>query len=145
MGARHNPCFRKLLVGFDGSPQAEKAVEVAMQLSECLDAEVVVFAVAWLPKPATMVEVHAILDDAREHYTAAFEKLASSAKEHGLNMKPEIVVGDPAEQIIHRAEAGGIDMVLLGHRRTSRFMKLVRRSISEHVLKYAHCPVMIVS
>ena len=47
MGARHNPYFRKLLVGF----------EVAMELAECLDAEVVVFAVAQLPKPATMVEV----------------------------------------------------------------------------------------
>ncbi len=107
MGARHNPYFRKLLVGFDASPQAERAVEVAMQLSQCLDAEIVLFAVAWLPKPATRVEVHAILDDAREHYTAAFEKLASSAKDHGLNMKTEIVVGDPAGQIIHRAEAGG--------------------------------------
>lgn len=144
MGSRHNPYFRKLLVGFDGSPQAKRAVDVAMELAECRDAEVVVLAVAWLPKPATMVEVHAILDDAREHYTAAFEKLVSSAKEHGLDMKTEIVVGHPAEKIIHRAKAGGIDMVLLGHRRTSRFTKLVAGSISERVLKYVHCPVMIV-
>jgi nucleotide-binding universal stress UspA family protein len=91
-----------------------------------------------------MVEVHAIFDDAREHYTAAFEKLVSSAKDHGLDLKTEIVVGHPAEQIIHRAEAGGIDMVLLGHRRTSRFAKLVAGSISERVSKYVHCPVMIV-
>ncbi len=145
MGARHNPYFRRLLVGFDGSPQAERAVEVAMQLSACLDAEVVVFAVAWLPKPATMVEVRAMLDEARERYTSAFERLVGSAKEHGLNMKTEIVVGDPAGQIIHRAEAGGIDMVLLGGRRRSRLTKLVRGSISENVLKHAHCPVMIVS
>jgi nucleotide-binding universal stress UspA family protein len=84
------------------------------------------------------------LDDAREHCTAAFEKLTSRAKEHSLEMKTEIVVGDAAEQIIHRAEAGGIDMVFLGHRRKSRLTKLVRGSVSEHVLKYAHCPVMIV-
>jgi nucleotide-binding universal stress UspA family protein len=144
MGARHNPYFRKLLVGFDGSPESEKAVEVAMQLSECLDATVVVFAVAQLPKPATRVEVQAILDDAREHYTVAFEKLVSSAKERGLDLKTEIAVGRPAEQIIYRAEVGGIDMVLLGHHRTSRFTKLVMGSISEHVLKHASCPVMIV-
>jgi nucleotide-binding universal stress UspA family protein len=59
-------------------------------------------------------------------------------------MKTEIVIGHPAEQIIHRAEAGGIDMVLLGHRRTSRFAKLVVGSVSERVLKYVHCPVMII-
>jgi nucleotide-binding universal stress UspA family protein len=46
MGTRHNPYFRKLLVGFDGSPQAKRAVDVAMELAECLDAKVVVFAVA---------------------------------------------------------------------------------------------------
>lgn len=145
MGARQNPYFRKLLVGFDGSSQARRAVEVAMELAECLDAEVVVFAVARLPKPATMVEVHAVLDDAREHYTSAFEKLVTSAKEHGLDMKTEIVVGHPAEQIIHRAEAGGIDLVLLGHRRSWTLSKLVRGSLSERVMKYVHCPVMIVS
>jgi len=139
------PNFRKLFVGFDGSPQVKRAVEVAMELAECVDAEVVVIAVAQLPKPATMVEVHAVLDDAREHYTAAFEKLVRNAKEHGLDMTTEIGVGHPAEQIIHRAEAGGIDMVFLGHRRTSRFAKLVVGSISERVLKYAHCPVMIVN
>jgi len=89
------PNFRKLFVGFDGSPQVKRAVEVAMELAECVDAEVVVIAVAQLPKPATMVEVHAVLDDAREHYTAAFEKLVRNAKEHGLDMTTEIVVAIP--------------------------------------------------
>jgi nucleotide-binding universal stress UspA family protein len=144
MRARHNPYFRRLLVAFDGSPQSKKAVEVAMQLSACLDAEIVVFAVAQLPKPATMAEVRAALDDAREHYNAAFEKLVNSAKECGLEMKTEIAVGRPADQIIRRAEGSGIDMVLLGHRRASRFRKLVMGSISAQVLKYAHCPVMFV-
>jgi nucleotide-binding universal stress UspA family protein len=91
-----------------------------------------------------MAEVRAVLDDARERYTPAFEKLVSSAKKYGLEMKTEIAVGRPADQIIRRAEGGGIDMVLLGHRRGSRFTRLVMGSISEQVLKYAHCPVMIV-
>jgi hypothetical protein len=56
------------------------------------------------------------LDDARERYTKAFEKLTSSAKEHGFDLKTEIAVGYPAEQIVHRTEAGGIDMVFLGQR-----------------------------
>ena len=141
---RHNPYFRRLLVGFDGSPHAEKAAEVAMELAECLDAEVLLFTVARLPEPATIVEVDAVLDDAREHYTAAFQKLTARAKDHGLDMKTEIAVGHPAQQIIRRAEAGGIDLVLLGHRGTSMFEQVILGSISERVLKYAHCPVMIV-
>jgi nucleotide-binding universal stress UspA family protein len=141
---RHNPYFRRLLVGFDGSSHAEKAVDVAMELAECIDADVLVFAVARLPEPATIVEVDAVLDEAREHYNVAFRKLIAKAKNRELNVKTELAVGHPAEQIIRRAEAGGFDLVLLGHRGTSMFEKIVMGSISERVLKYAHCPVMIV-
>jgi len=141
---RHNPYFRKLLVGFDGSTHAEKAADVAMELAECLDVEILLLAVARLPEPATIVEVDAMLDDAREHYATAFEALMEKAKQRHLGMTTDIAVGHPAEQIIRRAEAGGFDLVLLGHRGTSMFEKLIMGSISERVLKYAHCPVMIV-
>jgi len=141
---RHNPYFRKLLVGFDGSTHAEKATDIAMELAECLDAQVLLFAVAHLPEPATIVEVDAVLDDAREHYDKAFERLLKKAEEHDLDVKTEIAVGHPAEQIIRRAETGGFDLVLLGHLGTSMFEKLIVGSISERVLRYAHCPVMIV-
>jgi nucleotide-binding universal stress UspA family protein len=145
MGARHNPYFRKLLVGFDCSPQAERAVEAAMELAACLDAEVLVFAMASPPVPATIVEVHATFDDARDRYTAALEKLVQTASEHGVEMKTEIAVGHPAEQIIHRADIGGIDIVVLGRRRSRRLSNLVRGSISEPVMKHVHCPVMMVA
>jgi len=45
-GKRQNAYFRKLLVGYDGSPQSEKAVDVAFSLAECLDATVLIFVVA---------------------------------------------------------------------------------------------------
>ncbi len=115
-----------------------------MELAECLDAEVLLFAVARLPEPATIVEVDAVLDDAREHYDKAFERLLKRAKEHDLQVKTEIAVGHPAEQIIRRAETGGFDLVVLGHRGTSMFEKIIMGSISERVLKHAHCPVMII-
>ena len=67
-GTRQNPHFRRILVGYDGSVQAEKAADVAISLAESLDATVLVFAVARPPEPATSVELEAVLDDAREHY-----------------------------------------------------------------------------
>jgi hypothetical protein len=51
-GKRQNTYFHKLLVGYDGSPQSEKAVDVAFSLAECLDATVLVFAVARPPEPS---------------------------------------------------------------------------------------------
>lgn len=37
-----------------------------------------------------------------------------------------------------------VDLIILGHRGTSAFAKLILGSISERVLRYAHCPVLIV-
>jgi len=56
-GTRHNAYFRRILVAYDGSPQSEKAVELAFSLAECVDSTVLVFAVARPPEPPTSVEL----------------------------------------------------------------------------------------
>ncbi|MGA3211149.1 MAG: universal stress protein [Terriglobales bacterium] len=143
-GRRHNARFQKLLVGYDGSPQSEKAVEAALSLTACMDSTLLILAVARPPEPATMVELDAMLDDAREHYTAGLMKFIEQAREQQLDVKMDIVVGHPGEQIIHRAEVDKIDLILVGNRGTSLFHKLVLGSVSARVLRYAHCPVMVV-
>jgi nucleotide-binding universal stress UspA family protein len=141
---RQNSPFRKILVGFDGSAQAEKAAETALSLAQALDGHVMLLAVARPPEPATSVEVHAMLDDAREHYEQAFAKFQERAKELGVELETAIAVGHPAEQIIRRAEADHADLVLVGRRGMSRFEKWILGSVSERVLRYAHCPVMVI-
>lgn len=114
-----------------------------MELASCLDAELFVLAVAHLPKPATIVEVHASFDDARERYTAAMDKLVRRARENGIRITTEIAAGHPAQQILRHMETDGIDMVFLGHHSGFALSTLVA-STSERVLKHAHCPVVIV-
>ncbi|MGA2429537.1 MAG: universal stress protein [Candidatus Acidiferrum sp.] len=143
-GRRQGSPFRKILVGFDGSAQAEKAAATAFSLAQVMDARVILLAVARPAEPATSVELSAMLDDAREHYEQDFIKLRAKAQQREVELETEIVVGHPAEQIIRRAEADHIDLILLGHRGMSRFEKWILGSISERVLRYAHCPVMVV-
>ena len=143
-GKRHNAHFRHMLVGYDGSPQSEKAVEVAFSLADCIDATVLIFAVARPPEPATSVELEAVLDDAKEHYEEGFKKIMEKARGHEFNVQTAMAVGHPAEQIIHRAETDGIDLIVLGRRGRSKFARMMLGSVSERVLRYAHCPVMVV-
>ena len=144
-GKRQNPHFRRILVGYDGSAQAEKAVDAAISLAESLDATVLVFAVARPPEPATSVELEAVLDDAREHYEQGLQGVQQKAQGHDVKLETDIAVGHPAEQIIHRAQTDKIDLVILGRRGKSMFEKLIMGSISARVLRYAHCPVMVVT
>ncbi len=143
-GKRRNPVFRRILVGYDGSPQAEKAVDIAFSLAECLDATVLIFAVARPPEPATSVEMEAVLDDAKEHFEEGFKKILEKARSHDLEVKTDMAVGHPAEQIIHRAEADGVDLIILGRRGRSMISRMMLGSVSERALRYAHCPVMVV-
>ena len=84
MHRRHSP-FQKILVGFDGSSQSEKATEVALSLAQSLDCKLLLFAVARPAEPATMVELDAMLDDAREHFEEKFKKIGQRAKDSMSN------------------------------------------------------------
>ena len=142
-GRRHNPFFRKILVGYDGSAPSERAVDVAISLAQCIDAKILVLAVARPPEPATRVEVEAVLDDAKEHYEQGLSKVQERANSAEVELETMIEVGHPAEHLIHRAETDHAELIIVGRRGTSLFEKLILGSVSERVLRYAHCPVMV--
>jgi nucleotide-binding universal stress UspA family protein len=142
-GRRSTPHFRKILVGYDGSTQAERAVEVALLLARSLDAMVLIFAVAHPPEPPVSVELEAFLDNAHEHYEESFKGIRRYAGDD-VELATEIAVGHPAEQIVHKAETENFDLIILGRRGLSRFERWRLGSVSERVLRYAHCPVMVI-
>ena len=131
-GRRRNAYSRKLLVGYDGSPHSEKAVDVAFSLAECVDATVLIFAIARPPEPSTAVELEAVLDRAKEHFEEGFRKILERARGRDLNVNADMAVGHPAEQISHRAEADGIDLIIVGRRGRSMISRMVFGSVSEH-------------
>jgi nucleotide-binding universal stress UspA family protein len=143
MGRRHSQ-FKKILIGFDGSTQSEKAMEIGLSLAQSLDSKVLLFAVARPPEPATMVELSAMLDDALEHFEGKFKEIIQRAKDREVELETDIAVGHPVEQIVHRAETDHVDLIVLGRRGMSRFEKMIVGSTSEKVLRYAPCPVMVV-
>ena len=91
-GKRQNAYFRKLLVGYDGSPQSERAVDIALSLAECLDATVLIFAVARPPEPSTSVELEAVVDNAKEHFEEGFKKIMERARGRDLNVKTDMAL-----------------------------------------------------
>jgi nucleotide-binding universal stress UspA family protein len=119
-------------------------VDIAFSLAECLDATVLVFAVARPPEPSTSVELEAVLDDAKEHFEEGFKKILEKARSNNVEVKTDMAVGHPAEQIIRRAEVDGIDLIILGRRGRSMISRMMLGSVSERALRYAHCPVMVV-
>jgi nucleotide-binding universal stress UspA family protein len=144
MASQTKQVFETILVAYDGSPQAQRATELAFLLAEAMRSSVIVFAVIRPPEPAARAELNAVLDDAREHYEQSFAQLREQAKRRGVELETEIEIGHPAEHIVHRAEQTHTELIIMGRRGISSFQRWMLGSISERVLRYAHCPVMVV-
>lgn len=136
--------FRTILVAYDGSPQAQCGVDLAFSMAQAMRSKLLIFAVIRLPIPAPRAELTAVLDHAREHYELGFAQLRERAKQASIELETEIEVGHPAEHIVHRAEQMQAGLIVIGRRGASTFRRWMLGSISERVLRYAHCPVMVV-
>ncbi len=141
-GNRHGR-FRKILVGYDGSATAEKALEVALQMGTMMDAQVEVLSVVQPSEPPAQDELQAVIEGARARYETALQRIAKNARDNGIRITTGVVIGDPAARIIHNAEHGGADLIVVGRRGLTAFEKLVMGSVSERVLRHAPCPVLV--
>ena len=106
---------------------------------QTLQSKLLILAVIQLPKAAPRAELYAVLDDAREHYEQSFARLREQASQRGIEIETEIEVGHPAEHVVHRAEQTHTALIIIGRRGISFFQRYLLDSISERVLRYAHC------
>src|SRR5580658_7977886 len=136
--------FQRILVAFDASAPAEHAIDVALSMAADMQAKLFVVAVIRPPKPAENPEFNAVLEDGRERYESSFVPIRERAKWKDIDLETDIAVGHPAEQIIHRAETIQASLIVMGKRKHTILHRWMLGSNSERVLKYAHCPVMIV-
>jgi nucleotide-binding universal stress UspA family protein len=136
--------IQRILVAFDASPHAEHALDVALSMAGDMKAKLFVLSVIRPPEPAESAEFNAVLEDGRERYERIFAPLRERARQKDINLETEIVLGHPAEQIIHKADTMQASLIVMGKRSHTILHRWMLGSNSERVLRYAHCPVMIV-
>lgn len=139
--------LKKILIAFDGSEPSRYAFSYALELMRHFTIkipEITVVAVAQLPEPADIVEIDAIIDSATEYYKALFKELEVQAETMQLEIKTEVLVGHPADQVIRYAKEHEIDMIFAGQTGKSKIETWLMGSVSRRIVAYAHCPVTIV-
>ena len=119
-------------------------MDVALSMAGDMKAKLFVVAVIRPPEPAESAEFHAVLEDGQERYEKCFVSLRERAKQKDVELETDIVLGHPAEQIIHKADTIQASLIVMGKRSDTILHRWMLGSNSERVLRYAHCPVMIV-
>jgi nucleotide-binding universal stress UspA family protein len=142
------PVSRRILLATDGSEEGELATRVAVKLAKSTGSELHVVHVKLLPITPPYPEVLDWREDLERAEREAQELLDEQVKKvedaggtvAGVHLREEL----PAEEIVALAEAFGVGLIVVGRRHRGRIRRALARSVSDWLVRHAHCPVLVV-
>lgn len=137
--------FKNILLSFDGSEHAINAAKSAagLALEQSHPHLWVVCVVEGPPEPYQ----EPYQADTVASRTAQGEVLLNQASGiigNKVEIKRELLFGDPAESIIKVAETRGCDLIVMGSRGLGKLSSLLLGSKAQKVVSLAPCPVLVV-
>ncbi len=127
----------KILVAYDGSIAAKRALRLALEHAKAFGAEIVHV-------------VHAKVTDlpAKQHVLdqQEMERVTKEVEQEGCRCKGHLVISTlgPGPYIVEFAKAQAADAIFIGIRMKSRVGKFLIGSTARHVILEAPCPVVSV-
>lgn len=140
-----------ILLATDGSDEAALATQAATELSRDTSSELRVVYV--LPTPEQLIGHHLYPREIRESVVAEAEKEAERfLKEQaqrieaggGKVAETHFRSGDPDKEILRTAEAFDVGAIVIGSRGLGAISRALLGSVSDSVVRHAHCPVFVV-
>jgi nucleotide-binding universal stress UspA family protein len=135
--------MRTIVVGFDGSPAAERALERAAELVAADGRIVVVTATVSLPAAGLLDEP--ILDSpSPEERDALLERAAGTVRSRGISATLVAADAEAAEALVQAARAEQADLIVVGATGAGYVTRVILGSTAENVIRQAPCDVLIV-
>ena len=138
-----NDTLTRILVGFDGSDEAKRALRWAVELAHLIHAEVQAIHAWDFPSnydfPYAFGGWDPAVDPQRE-FDAAVDEIATDRRDVLLAL--DVVRGDPARTLIE--ESGRATMLVVGSRGLGGFAALVMGSVSAKCVRHSACPVLVI-
>ena len=137
----------KVLLATDGSEDAAVAARIALEIAVKTGAELHVAYVEYLP-PAIDYEMKRIteanIEDKKkmaEGFLTAQTKLIEDAG--GNVAEAHLRMGSPDKEIVALAEKLRVSLIVLGSRGLGGLRRALMGSVSDSVVRHAHCPVLV--
>ncbi|MBW9141962.1 MAG: universal stress protein [Candidatus Aramenus sp.] len=138
--------FERILVAYDGSENAKRALLQGIELAKLFNSrlfvveaiDVTVFYNAGILPPLSA------LKDLEKKAKADMAEATELAKSQGVDVITDVIEGDPATSVLDYAEKNNVDLIVVGSRGLSRFKKAFLGSVSTAILNHAKVPVMVV-
>jgi nucleotide-binding universal stress UspA family protein len=147
--------YKRILVPLDGSKLAESALAHAEQVAKGCGTEELV-----LVRVTERVQAYTAVDDpsqplrtrlvpeaiGREEKQARryLGKIAEAIEAKGIKVAAEVLLGDPAEEIVIRARHPGCDLIVMSSHGRSGIHRWTHGSIADRVFRASPVPVLMV-
>ncbi len=137
--------FKNILVPTDGSEFTKPAIETAVELAKDVGGSVTALYVidqtvfGNVPMDSS---VTAIYDMMSSEGHKATEYVRQRCQEAGIPVTEKVVDGSPVKAIVDASP--NYDIIVMGTLGRTGLAKLMMGSVAERVVRYAHCPVLVV-
>ena len=141
----------KILLAADGSEEATLAARTATDIAEKTGSELYVVLVGLSVSYVGMgpVEIADIPAPSQEELTEEAQRLLDTQSRQieaagGVVTQAHLRVGRPDEEIVALAEELGAGLLVIGSRGLGGIRRALMGSVSDSVVRHAHCPVLVV-
>ena len=144
----------KILLATDSSEEAELALSTAIDLANSTNSQLHVVTVGpWRPDPSYASQEASLRWDSYEQASEAIGKevqeiLDSQVRKieegGGSVQEAHLRRGRKDEEIVRVAEEIGAGLIVMGSRGLGGVRRALMGSVSDSVMRHAHCPVLVV-
>jgi nucleotide-binding universal stress UspA family protein len=140
----------RILLATDGSEQAELAATRAVDIAEKTDSELHVVHVGVVPiflqsYPGTLGYYGKLYEQIEEESRQRLRKQSLRVKAAGGTVAgTHLRMGEVALEIVALAEELGAGLIVMGSRGLGGVRRALMGSVSDSVVRHAHCPVLVV-
>ena len=131
--------MKRILLAYDGSEPAHKALATAADLAKKFEATVTVVSVVPVRRGRTPIDPW---DDLAVH-KAELKDAGDALRELGIEAELLEPAGDPAATIEKIAATGDYDTIVVGARGLRAIERFLQGSVSEHIATHAETTVVI--
>jgi nucleotide-binding universal stress UspA family protein len=132
--------IKTIVLGYDGSEGADKAVELASTLARQNGARILVVNAYKVEIPDTDgYRWGESKDEARDLAQEAVGRLQAA----GVEAEPEVLDGPAEDALLQAAESHDADLIVVGRRGHGLIAGLLLGSTSEYVVRRAKVPVLV--
>ena len=149
--------YKRILVPYDGSKYSKKALNEAIEISKKFFSIIYIINVidAALDTPTNILQglankklrklTREFLESENIRTNAVLKNKMKSCMKVGVEVRCEVMVGNPIDSLLRFSKTHKIDLIVLGSRGLTKVKKIMALgSVSRKISEESKCPVMIV-